>query len=470
MRTYGSKKHHAKRKDTPRQDKFDVVHPNAAGIDIGSQEHYVAVPANRASQTVQRFGCYTADLLRMAGWLRDCGIKTVAMESTGVYWIPVYEYLERKGFEVLLVDARQTKNVTGRKTDVQDCQWIQRLHSYGLLSAAYRPSREIAVMRSYWRHRSTLVQACAHQIHLMQKALEQMNLQLHKAVTDIMGVTGRMIIEAILEGERDPVTLAKLRHATVKSSESELAKALEGTWEPAHLFALRQSYECYKFLQGQLVQCDQEIEQYMAALSSNTTDDTTKPQSVTAGKTQSRKSKPKKNQPHFDLRSEQIRVVGVDLTAVPGLDVMTVQMILTECGISVEAFPSEKHFTSWLGLCPNNRKTGGAICSRRTRKVNNRLATALRVAAYGMSRSQTAIGAYYRRIRSRVGAPKAITATARKLACIIYRMLKYGEEYVERGADYYEQRYKKRIVKNIAKKAKELGFQLLELDTGELVS
>ena len=469
MRTYGNKKRHANKKNARRQEKFDVVHPKAAGIDIGSQEHYVAVPADQGSQTVQCFGCYTADLRRMAGWLRDCDIKTIAMESTGVYWIPVYEYLEREGFEVLLVDARQTKNVTGRKTDVLDCQWIQRLHSYGLLSSAYRPTREIAVMRNYWRHRSTLVQECAHQIHLMQKALEQMNLQLHKAVTDIMGVTGRMIIEAILHGERNPLTLAKLRHATVKSSESELAKALEGTWEPAHLFALRQSYECYKFLQGQLVQCDDEIEQYMATLRSNAKGETAKPQQGSAPE-KSRRGKPKKNQPHFDLRSEQIRIAGVDLTAIPGIDALTAQMILTECGTSVEGFPSEKHFTSWLGLCPNNRKTGGAIYSRRTRKVNNRLATAFRVAAFGMCRSQTAIGAYYRRIRSRVGAPKAITATARKLACIVYRMLKYGEEYMERGADYYEQKYKKKIVKTIAKKAKDLGFQLVELDTGEVVS
>lgn len=446
------------------QSFLTVMHPNAAGVDVGSREHYVAVPAHCAQQPVRSFGCYTSCLHEAAKWLKECGVDTVAMESTGVYWIPLFEVLEDYGFEVILVDGRQTKNVAGRKTDVQDCQWIQQLHTYGLLSAAFRPERDIAALRSLCRHRASLVESCSREIHLMQKALEQMNVQLHKAVSDITGVTGLAIIEGILSGERDPIALARLRHPYVKKSESEIAQSLTGTYRSEHMFALRQSYQGFHFFQNQLAQCDTEIQMQMSTLASKAA------QSDRQDSVPSRPLSRRKNQPHFDQRTEQIRITGVDMTKIPGISTHTAQVILTECGTNMEAFATEKHFASWLGLCPNNRKTGGAIRGTRTRKVASRAAHALRVAAQSLHKSKTALGAYYRRMRTRLGAPKAITATAHKLARIIYRILKYGEEYVENGQDYYEQRYKQRVRKNLIKTASIFNLKLVDRETGEVVS
>lgn len=442
---------------------FECVHPYAAGIDVGSKEHFVAVPEERAVQSVRRFGVYTPCLHQMADWLEQCGVTTVAMESTGVYWIPVFEVLEDRGFEVYLVDGRQTKNVSGRKSDVQDCQWIQRLHSYGLLSAAFRPSRDIAAWRALSRQRAGIVESCSRQIHLMQKALEQMNVQLHKAVKDITGKTGMAIIQAILDGERDTVTLAKLRHPLVKKSEAEIAQALCGTYRGEHIFALRQACQAFHFFQSQLHACDLHIQEHTAQL-------TSKRPEAPAPAAPAPATYRRKSQPHFDLKSELIRITGADLTQIPGISQNTAQVLITECGIDMAAFRTEKHFTSWLGLCPNHRKTGGAIRSRRTRHVPSRAATSLRIAAQSLHRSKTALGAYYRRMRTRLGAPKAITATARKLACLIYRMLKHGQNYVEQGQDYYEKQYKKRILKNLAKTAKRLNLELINPNTGELVS
>lgn len=456
------------------ESSLEIMRPNAAGVDIGSREHYVAVPLGRAENPVRKFGCYTPCLQQMAQWLRECGVVTVAMESTGVYWIPVYEVLEDQGFEVFLVDGRQTKNVAGRKSDVQDCQWIQRLHSYGLLSAAFRPARDMAVLRSLSRQRDGLVESCSRQIHLMQKALEQMNVQLHKAVTDITGATGMNILNAILAGERDPVALARLRHPYVKKSEAEIAQALTGTYREEHMFALRQAYEGFQFFQGQLKRCDEQIHGYMTTLASKEiSTELSLPEPESEPKLDP-KPKPsnyrRKNQPYFELRSELIRIAGVDLTKVPGINTQTAHTLISELGIDMSPFPSEKHFSSWLGQCPNNRKTGGAICSTRTRKVSSRAARALRIAAQTLHRSKSALGAYYRRMRSRLGAPKAITAAAHKLACIVYRMLKYGEEYVERGQDYYEKEYESRILHNLAKSAQRLNLQLINPETGEIVS
>jgi transposase len=395
----------------------------------------------------------------MAGWLKGCGIETIAMEATGVYWVPVFEVLESYGFEVLLVDARQVKNLTGRKTDAVDCQWIRHLHSYGLLSAAFRPKAEICELRAYWRQRSNLVESASRQIQLMQKALEQMNVQLHKAVSDITGKTGISIIRAIVEGERDPHTLARMRHTRLKASREELAQALTGNYRPEHLFALTQALEGYDFTHQQIESCDRTIHACMKNLPSKA------PRVATTSPRQTRR----KNQPHFDLRAEQIRIAGVDLTRIPGIETLTAQIVLTEVGVEVSSFPSEGNFSSWATVCPNNQKTGGKIRSRRTRKSGHRLAAALRVAAQTLSRSKTALGAFYRRKRARIGAPKAITAAAHKLARIIYRMLKYGEEYVEQGQKAYEEQHHRRSLQSLQRMARTLGFEIISRETGELL-
>jgi transposase len=441
---------------------FPVVRPNAAGIDVGSREHYVAVPEGRAPQSVRAFGCTTAELRALASWLRECGIDTVALESTGVYWIPLFEVLEDEGFEVFLVDGRQTRNVTGRKTDVQDCQWIQTLHSYGLLQAAFRPSREVAILRAYWRHRRGVVESCARQIHLMHKALEQMNVQLHKVVTDVTGQTGMKILRAIVAGERDLRVLARMRHGRVKATEDEIAQALEGTYREEHLFALKQSLETHDFLQKQLEACDEAMSAYLTTLPSRATTST----EVNSAPRQKRR----KNQPYFDLRGELVRISGVDLTKIEGIDAMTAQTVISECGIDMTRFPSEKHFASWATLCPNNRKTGGVIRSRRTRRSKNRLATALRIAAQTLHRSKSALGAYYRRQRARLGPEKAITATAHKLARLVYRLLKHGEAYFAQTQEHYETLSRERGLRALRHRAKSMGYELLNTQTGELVS
>jgi transposase len=436
-----------------------VVNPDAAGIDIGSREHFVAVPEGRDTQSIQRFGCYTEDLLRMAQWLKACGIKTVAMESTGVYWIPVFEVLEEAGFEVLLVDARHVKNVSGRKSDVSDARWVQRLHSFGLLSGAFRPEREVVRLRAYWRQRSGLVQSCARQIHLMQKALEQMNVQLHKAVKDITGVTGMNIIRKIVAGERDPRTLAAMRQKGVKQSEAEIAQALSGNYRAEHVFALTQALAGFDFFHKQIKECDQETESYMTTL---------RPEKSRPDQPKPFKSR-RKNQANFDLRAELQRIVGVDLTRIEGIEALTAQTLITECGLDMSRFPTEKNFASWLGLSPNNRITGGRIHSRRTRKVDNRAARALRIAAQSLSRSKSALGAFYRRMKARLDAPQAITATAHKLALLVYRLLKHGEAYVAQGQEQYEMMQRERSIRSLRRNAQAIGLQLLDATTGALL-
>jgi transposase len=439
-----------------------VLRPHAAGIDVGSEEHYVSVSPDQDPEPVRRFGCYTSDLRRMAEWLKACRIETVAMEATGVYWVPVFEILEEYGFEVYLVDARQTKNVSGRKTDVVDCQWIRQLHTYGLLTAAFRPEQEIAAMRAYWRQRQGLVESCSRQIHLMQKALEQMNVQLHKAVSDIAGLTGLSIIRRIVAGERDAQALAKLRQKGVKRSEAEIAEALNGNYRGEHVFALAQALESYDFFQGQMERCDGEIQQCMSGIASKTSPPM--------------ESKPAprrrwKNQPHFDLRAELHRVCGVDLTRIESIDAVTAQTVISECGIDMARFPSEKNFASWLAVCPNNRKTGGRIRSTRTRRLRkNRAADALRRAAQSLHHSKSALGAQYRHLRARLGAPKAITAMAHKLARLIYRLLKYGEAYVSEGLEQYEARHRERALRSLRNHAQNLGYHLVSQATGEVVS
>lgn len=455
-----------RKKRKKKSDSFSIINPDAAGIDIGSAEHWVAVPADRDQHPVRKFRCFTADLHHMADWLNKCGIKTIAMESTGVYWIPAFQILESRGFEVKLVNAKHVKNVPGRKTDVLDCQWLQRLHCFGLLSGSFRPEDSICILRSYWRHRDNLIRYAAGHVQHMQKALTEMNIQLHKAISDIAGLTGMRIIRAILDGERDTVKLANMKHGRIRSSANEIAKSLEGDYRQEHLFALRQAVELYDFYQKQISACDQQIEAYLIQFNSKLDLDAHPiPPTKRKGK------KPKGNEPHFDLRTHLYRITGVDFTQIDGLNVLSVQNIISEVGLDPGAFPTAKHFTSWLGLCPNNRITGGNIKSSNTRKVANRAATAFRIAAQALSTSLSALGAYYRRMRSRLGAPKAITATAHKLARIFYHLWKTGDQYKDIGIDYYERRYKERILKNMKRKAKKLGYVIaLVPATNEIVS
>jgi transposase len=437
---------------------FPLLRANAAGLDVGSREHYVAVPVGRDTHSVRSFGCTTSELRQMAAWLQACRVDTVAIEATGVYWVPIYEVLEDAGIEAFLFDGRQTRHVSGRKTDVLDCQWSQKLHSHGLLTRAFRPDKQIATLRSYWRQRGGIVESCARQIQLMQKALEQMNVQLHKVVRDITGVSGMRILRAIVAGERDVHALAALCHGRIKATTEEVARALEGTYRQEHMFALAQALEAYDFFQRQLAECSQALERELAQMRSGS--DTT-PQTPTP--------KRRKNQPNFDLRKELARIAGVDVCLIEGIDAMTAQTLIAECGTDMSPFPTEKHFTSWLGVCPNNRKTGGRIRSRRSRRVNNRAATALRMAAQTLYKSDSALGSYFRRMKARLGAGKATTATAHKLARLYYRLIKHGEAYVRQSQAEYEALQRQRTLTSLQQRARHLGLQLLDVSTGELL-
>jgi transposase len=435
----------------------EVVNPNAAGIDVGSEVHYVAVPPDRDPEPVRSFKCFTADLNVLADWLDECGIETVAMESTSVYWIPLYQILETRGFEVILVNARHVKNVPGRKTDVLDCQWLQQLHSYGLLRGSFRPEDRICVLRSYIRQRDNLVKSAGAHIQRMHKALEQMNIQLHKVITDIIGVTGIRIIEAILNGERDPTKLAQLRDHRTRSSEETIAKSLEGDWREEHLFSLRQEFELYQIYREKITECDRKIEAYLGTFESKVD-----PDQKPLPKFKHGRKKRQGNQPELDLRTPLYRMTGFDFTTLDGFDVLTVQTIISEIGLDATKWPTEKHFSSWLGLCPNNKITGGRVKDTRSKKVVNRAACAFRMAAQAAGKSHTALGGYYRRMKNRLGPSKANTATAHKLACIIYRTLKYGNQYVDPGIAYYEQKYRQRVLNNLKRRARLLGYELIQ--------
>jgi transposase len=433
-----------------------MLNPNAAGIDLGADFHWVSVPAERDADCVRRFGCLTADLYAMATWLKTCGITTVAMEATGVYWVPVFQILETQGFEVKLVNARHVKTVPGRKSDVLDCQWLQQLHSYGLLAGSFRPDDAICVLRSYMRHRDSLIQQASGHIQRMQKALTQMNVQLHRVISDISGTTGLAIIRAIIAGERDLHKLAALRDFRIQASPDRIAAALQGDYRAELIFILQQELQLYEVYQNQIVACDAEIEQYLQQF-----EDQIDPTTTPLPPAKRRGKKQPGNAPQFDLRSHLYRITGVDFTQVNGFGALTVLTILSEVGLDPSRFPSAKHFASWLGLCPGSRITGGKSKSAKTRTVKNRVATALRMAAQTLVRSQSALGAFYRRMKARLGPPKAITATAHKLARIFYHLWKSGQAFVDPGSNAYEQQYQARLVNNLKQKAKNLGFELV---------
>ncbi|MDQ5853274.1 MAG: IS110 family transposase [Chloroflexota bacterium] len=425
---------------------------NAAGIDIGATSHFVAVPEGRDTVSVREFATFTADLHRLADWLEQCGVDTVVMESTGVYWIPVFELLEQRGFKVLLVNARHVKNVSGRKSDVLDCQWLQQLHTYGLLNGAFRPDDQIVVLRSYLRQRAMLVQYASAHIQHMQKALQQMNVLLHHVVADITGVTGLKIIHAILDGERDAQVLASLRDYRCKHSVEVIAKSLEGNYRQEHLFALQQAVTLYETYQAQIAACDQQLEQYLASCTPVTTE-----APPTPAKPRQRTGNPF----HFDAHTQLYRLTGVDLTRIDGIDAATALTVVSEVGTDMGRWPTVKHFTSWLGLCPGTKKSGGRVLSSKTQPSANRAAAALRMAAASLYRSHSALGAYLRRMSGKLGKPQAVTATAHKLARLIYSMLKHGTAYVDAGQDYYERQYRERVMQNLTRRAKALGFVLV---------
>jgi transposase len=433
-------------------DALEQINLNAAGVDIGAEEIFVAVPKGRDEESVRVFPTFTSDLRRIADWLEACGVETVAMESTGVYWIPLYEMLESRGFEVNLVNARHVKNVSGRKSDILDCQWIQQLHTYGLLQPSFRPTERICAIRSLVRHRDMLIQYRAAHIQHMQKALHLMNIQLTNVLSDITGVTGMKIIRAIVAGERDREVLAGYRDKRCAKTKLEIAKSLEGNYRREHLFALQQAVELYDFYAQQLQACDAELEALYNEFEPPDQPGTPPPDPRT--------SKRRKNQPYFDLAQSLYRLTGVDLTEVDGLDALTVQTILSEIGTDMSAWPTVKHFASWLRLCPNNEVTGGKVKRRGTQPTQNRASTAFRVAAQSLARSDSARGAFYRRMRAKHGAPKAVTATAHKLARTVYFMLQRREPYRDPGADYYEEQYRARVVRNLQRKAAKLGMRL----------
>jgi transposase len=422
------------------------INVHAAGIDVGCKSHFVAVPEGSCEQVVREFASFTDDLQQMADWLSSCGVTTVAMESTGIYWIPVFEILESKGLEVKLVNARHVKNVPGRKSDVLDCQWLQRLHTYGLLEGAFRPPEQICTLRGYVRQRMNLVRYAASHIQHMQKALAQMNLQLANVVSNITGKTGMLIIKAILAGERDPLILAGLRDQRCKNSEETIARSLRGNYRPEHLFSLKQAVDLYDFYQNQIAECDLEILAQLATFD------------AASGSEQGPDSKPPAS---FEEALQ--RMIGVDLTKIDGIDTNSALKIIAEIGLDMNRWQSAKQFSSWLGLCPGTKVSGGKVLSGRSKQVANRAATTLRMAAFTLFNSKSALGAYLRRQRSRLGAPKAITATAHKLARLVYSMLKHGTAYVDAGQDYYEERYRSRVVQNLKRKAQEFGYQLVNI-------
>jgi len=434
---------------------LEIVHPDAAGIDVGGSEHWVAVGPDRDPEPVRRFGCFTADLHEMGRWLVAKGVRSVAMQSTGVYWMPVFEVLEQQGLEVYLVNAQHTKNVPGRKSDIQECQWLLKLHAFGLLNNSFQPTDEIRIARTLWRQRSSLVAEAASVIQRMQKVLTEMNVQLSNVLSDVSGMSGMKIIEAILEGERDPWGLAALVEPEVKATPDEIAKSLEGNWRAELLFVLRQHIELYRIYQEKITDCDFQLRKHLGSLGSKV-DLKTQPIGD-----RPRGKKISKNAPGFDLRTELYRITGIDWSQINGIDVLTAQTVIAEAGADLSAFPTEKQFASWLGLSPTNEQSGAKILNRRTRRVVNRATVAFRNAALTLLRSQSYLGAQYRRQRTRLGAPKAITAMARKLACLFYRLIKHGQPYVDKGTEYYEAKYREQQIQTLAKRAHKLGLQLV---------
>jgi transposase len=459
-----------RKQDKPRHqgvdlDSLEQINLNAAGLDIGAEEIYASVPKRRDSESVRCFKTFSADVQALTAWLIQCGVTTVAMESTGVYWIPIYEVLAGRGFEVYLVNARHIKNVSGRKSDVLDCQWIQQLHTYGLLQASFRPSEDICTLRALVRQRDMLISYRSGHTQHMQKALEQMNLKLTEVVADITGLTGMTIMRAILRGERDPKTLAGYRHPACAKSEEEIARALEGHYRDEHVFALKQAVELYDFYTQQIQACDEQIEARYSDFAPQV-DIIQNP----LPPSRQRLRPGKDNAPTFDLRTYLYQMCGVDLTQIEGVNVLTAQKVISEIGLDMSKWRTVKHFTSWLNICPNNQITGGKVKKRGRKKAHNNAAQALRMAAQSLNRSQSALGAYYRRMRAKHGPEKANVCAAHKIARIIYFMLKNKTSYRDIGVEQYEEKYRQRQIRNLQRQAQRLGFRLEPASAQRVVS
>jgi len=433
------------------------VHPHAAAVDIGATLHVAAVRPGSDPEPVRTFGTFTTDLHRLADWFEQCGVETVAMESTGVYWIPLYEILDQRGFEVVIVNARDAKNVPGRKTDVSDAAWLQRLHEYGLLRASFRPKGEIATLRSYLRQRERLLDQAAAHIQHMQKALTEMNLQLHHVVADVTGVTGLRILRALVAGERDPDTLAAYSDPRCKAPAETLRAALVGNDREEHVFALAQALELYEIYQAKVAACDQQIEAVLERLKA-----ANPPPAATLPPARPRRRQA--NEPGFAVREALHAILGADPTQIDGIGPSLALTLVGECGTDLSAWPSAKHFTSWLSLAPHNKISGGKVLSARTRRSGSRAAALLRLAAVAVGRTATALGAFYRRLAARVGKAKAVTATARKIGVLFYNMLRHGMDYADPGASAYEARYRQRVLSNLRRRAKSLGYVLQKAD------
>ena len=458
------KRHHGRRTPKPRVSSavLDHLNPNAAGIDCGSAEHFVAVPPDRDGTPVRSFPTFTADLQRLADWLTACRVTSVAMEATGVYWIPLYEILDARGFTVLLVNARHVKNVPGRKSDVSDCEWLRDLHIVGLLRGSFRPTDGIVALRAYLRHRDTLIQTAGSHVQRMQKALVQMNVQLPLVVSNITGVTGLRILRDIVAGRTDPHALAQHRDYRCHASAAEIGAALTGNYRPEHVFGLRQNLEAFDYVQQQLAACDTVIEAPLQTLTALAT-----PPSTPLPAARPRQ-KPQGNEPRFELRAPLHHLTGADLSQADGLGPYTALRLLSEIGTDMSRWPTDKHFTSWLTLAPKNKVSGGRLLSSRTQPSANRAAAILRMVAMNLGRTQTALGAFYRRLAYRVGKAKAITATARKLAILVYHMLKGDLVYRDPGAHASDAQHRTHVRRRLRQRAEHLGFALVDLKTGEM--
>ena len=448
-----NKAHHTKdrKKKISVNQNWEVINPDAAGIDLGSAEHWVAVPPDRDEESVRCFGTFTSDLEALVQWLKGCRITSVAMEATGVFWIPIFQILERHGFKVTLANARHLKNVSGRKSDIADCQWIQKLHTFGLIGGSFRPADAYCVLRSYARYRDELVSARSTQIQHMQKALQQMNLQLTQVLSDVTGESGLAIVQAILEGKRDPVEMAALANRRVKAPRAVIAKALVGDYREEHLFQLKIALELYQIYQAKIRECDDKMIAQLDRLPARV--------DLAAKPLPPRFSEKKIDE---DLRLGLYLKFGVDITAIEGIGQQVALVLLSEVGADLSKFPTVKHWTSWLGLCPDNRISGGKILSCRTRRVINRLSDVLRMAATTLERSKTAMGAYYRRMKAKLGAAEAVTAAAHKLARLLYGVLTQGDGYIRESLEKYERRYQSSKLQNLKKMAKSLGCHIIE--------
>jgi len=430
---------------------FPIIYPNAAGIDISSKEHYVAVNPDSTKVPIRAFGCFTEDLHSIAEWLKECKVNTVAMEATGIYWVSLFLVLEEAGFDVVLVTAKHVKNVRGKKTDVSDADWIRQLHSCGLLSASFQPDTFTRKLRAYMRHRKNLIQMSATHINMMQKALEQMNIKLQHVIADITGKSGQEIIKAIINGERNPEVLYTYCQGRIKSNKKDaIVKSLKGVWKEEHVFELEQSYSIFNFYHVKIKECDANIEKHLREKSGVDTFEEVKV-----------KAKSNKNNLNFNAKEILQELTGTDLSDIFGITESNAVEIISEVGLDMGKWPTEKHFTSWLNLAPNNKISGGKILSSRIPKKKNQAGQIFKMAAFSIQRSKNWLAMFYHRIKAKKGAPKAIVATARKIAVIFYKLVKEKIKFNPIPIEKYMVGFKEQQIKRLKRQAQSLGYQVV---------